>query len=86
MSISRCRNRTFLSLPAGYEARVHADALPWREFKGKVTAINSMVDNVTRNISLQATLDNSAHEFAPWNVCQSRRHFAGEKQNTRDSG
>src|SRR5262249_4735322 len=35
-------------LAAGYEARVHADALPGREFKGKVTAINSMVDNVTR--------------------------------------
>jgi len=52
-------------LAAGYEARVHADALPGREFKGKVTAINSMVDNVTRNISLQATLDNSAHELRP---------------------
>jgi len=52
-------------LAAGYEARVNADALPGREFKGKVTAINSMVDNVTRNISLQATLDNSAHELRP---------------------
>ena len=52
-------------LAAGYEARVHADSLPGREFKGKVTAINSMVDNVTRNISLQATLDNSAHELRP---------------------
>jgi membrane fusion protein (multidrug efflux system) len=52
-------------LAAGYEARVHADALPGREFKGKVTAINSMVDNVTRNISLQATLDNPDHELRP---------------------
>ena len=52
-------------LAAGYEARVHADSLPGRELKGKVTAINSMVDNVTRNISLQATLDNSAHELRP---------------------
>jgi len=52
-------------LAAGYEARVQADALPGREFKGKVTAINSMVDNVTRNISLQATLDNPDHELRP---------------------
>jgi membrane fusion protein (multidrug efflux system) len=52
-------------LATGYEARVHADALPGREFKGKVTAINSMVDNVTRNISLQATLDNPDHALRP---------------------
>ena len=52
-------------LGTGYDARVQADALPGHEFKGKVTAINSMVDNVTRNISLQATLDNSAHELRP---------------------
>ena len=52
-------------LGTGYEARVHADALPGREFKGEVTAINSMVDNVTRNISLQATLDNPDHVLRP---------------------
>jgi membrane fusion protein, multidrug efflux system len=52
-------------LAAGYEARVHADSLPGREFKGKVTAINSMVDNVTRNVSLQATFDNPDHELHP---------------------
>jgi membrane fusion protein (multidrug efflux system) len=52
-------------LDTGYDARVHADALPGREFKGEVTAINSMVDNVTRNISLQATLDNADHALRP---------------------
>jgi membrane fusion protein (multidrug efflux system) len=52
-------------LGTGYDARVHADALPGREFKGTVTAINSMVDNVTRNISLQATLDNADHALRP---------------------
>src|SRR6476659_9649022 len=31
------------------EVRVRADALPGREFKGKLTPINSMVDPVTRN-------------------------------------
>jgi len=52
-------------LGTGYEARVHADALPGHEFKGKVTAINSMVDAVTRNIGVQATLENPDHELRP---------------------
>src|SRR5256886_12118916 len=37
------------------EVSVRADALPGREFKGKLTAINSMVDPITRNGPLQAT-------------------------------
>ncbi|MFZ0916785.1 MAG: efflux RND transporter periplasmic adaptor subunit, partial [Candidatus Udaeobacter sp.] len=44
-------------LATGYEARVYADALPGREFKGKVNALNSMVDTVTRNVGIQATLE-----------------------------
>src|SRR5437870_10160122 len=39
------------------EVIVRADAFPDRQFKGKLTAINSMVDPVTRNVSLQATLE-----------------------------
>ena len=52
-------------LGTGYQARVHADALPGREFKGKVTAINSMVDSVTRNVGVQATLENPDHALRP---------------------
>jgi membrane fusion protein (multidrug efflux system) len=52
-------------LGTGYDARVHADALPGREFKGKVTAINSMVDAVTRNVGVQATLENPDHVLRP---------------------
>jgi membrane fusion protein (multidrug efflux system) len=52
-------------LGTGYEARVHADALPGHEFKGKVTAINSMVDAVTRNVGVQATLENPDHDLHP---------------------
>src|SRR6201997_453101 len=52
-------------LGTGYDARVHADALPGREFKGKVTAINSMVDAVTRNVGVQVTLENPDHELHP---------------------
>ena len=52
-------------LATGYEARVHADALPGREFKGKVNALNSMVDTVTRNVGIQATLENPDHALVP---------------------
>ncbi len=52
-------------LSAGFEVRVHTDAVPGREFKGKLTAINSMVDTITRNVTLQATLENSDHALRP---------------------
>ena len=38
--------------------KVTTDALPSREFDGKLTAINSSIDPATRNVTLQATLDN----------------------------
>jgi membrane fusion protein (multidrug efflux system) len=57
--------QTLPLLATGYEARVHADALPGHEFKGEVTAINSMVDAVTRNIGVQATLENPDHPLRP---------------------
>jgi membrane fusion protein (multidrug efflux system) len=47
------------------EVRVHVDALPGREFKGKLTAINSNVDPITRNVPLQATLQNPDHVLRP---------------------
>jgi membrane fusion protein, multidrug efflux system len=47
------------------EVRVHVDALPGREFKGKLTAINSNVDPITRNVPLQATLQNLDHALRP---------------------
>ena len=52
-------------LSSGLEVRVKSDAMPGREFKGKLTAINSMVDTITRNVSLQATLDNPDHALRP---------------------
>jgi membrane fusion protein (multidrug efflux system) len=52
-------------LTQGLEVRVRSDAAPGREFKGKLTAINSMVDPVTRNVSVQATLENPDHALRP---------------------
>ena len=52
-------------ISTGLEVRVLTDAVPGREFKGKLTAINSMVDAVTRNVSLQGTLENPDHALRP---------------------
>jgi len=52
-------------LSQGLEVRVRSDAVPGREFKGKLTAINSMIDPVTRNVSVQATLENPDHVLRP---------------------
>jgi len=52
-------------LAPGLEARVRTDAIPGREFTGKLTALNSMVDTVTRNVTVQATLENADHALKP---------------------
>ena len=52
-------------LSQGLEVGVTTDALPGRVFSGKLTAINSMVDANTRNITLQATLENPGHVLRP---------------------
>jgi membrane fusion protein (multidrug efflux system) len=52
-------------LAPGLEVHVTTDALPGRVFNGKLTAINSMVDSSTRNITLQATLENPDHALRP---------------------
>jgi membrane fusion protein (multidrug efflux system) len=42
----------------GLTVKVTTDAVPDREFEGTLTAVNSSIDPATRNVSLQATLDN----------------------------
>src|SRR6184192_3410271 len=55
----------FSKLSQGLEIRVTTDAMPGRVFNGKLTAVNSMVDVATRNVSLQATLENPDHVLRP---------------------
>ena len=52
-------------LSNGLEVDVLTDAVPGRVFKGKLTAINSMVDTVTRNVTVQGILDNPDHALRP---------------------
>jgi membrane fusion protein (multidrug efflux system) len=42
----------------GLKVRIKTDALPGREFEGEITAINPQVEAATRNINLQATVEN----------------------------
>jgi membrane fusion protein (multidrug efflux system) len=52
-------------LSEGLEVRMRSDAMRGREFVGKLTAINSMVDPSTRNVSLQATFPIPDHVLRP---------------------
>ncbi len=45
-------------LKEGLPVTVRTDAFPEKTFEGKLTALNSVIDPVTRNVSLQATLPN----------------------------
>ena len=73
-------------ISTGLEVRVHTDAVPGREFKGKLTAINSMVDTVTRNVSLQATLENPDHTLRPGMFAKVDLLLPEKRKTLVDSG
>jgi membrane fusion protein (multidrug efflux system) len=49
----------------GADVQLNVDAWPQRGFVAKVTAINSAVDTGTRNVQVEATLQNPKHELLP---------------------
>ncbi|MGH8164607.1 MAG: efflux RND transporter periplasmic adaptor subunit, partial [Rhodanobacteraceae bacterium] len=46
---------------AGLPVNVTTDAIPGREFKGTLSAINPSVDQATRSVQMQASLENKDH-------------------------
>lgn len=52
-------------LRTGLPVRVTCDALPGATIEGRITAINSLVENETRNIRLQATVANRDERLRP---------------------
>ncbi|HEX6210246.1 MAG TPA: efflux RND transporter periplasmic adaptor subunit [Methylomirabilota bacterium] len=50
---------------AGRQVRVTSETLAGRTFTGRVTAVNSVVDEATRNVQVQATLDNPKGALRP---------------------
>ena len=49
----------------GLTVRVATDALPGDEIEGQITAINPQVDEATRNIRIQATVENLQERLRP---------------------
>lgn len=49
----------------GLAVRVTVDALPGESIAGQITAINPQVDEATRNIRIQATVENVAERLRP---------------------
>jgi membrane fusion protein (multidrug efflux system) len=49
----------------GLTVRVATDALPGNEIEGRITAINPQVDEATRNIRIQATVENLQERLRP---------------------
>ena len=54
-----------VDLMAGLTVHVTSDALPGQIIDGKITAIDPQVDNATRNVEVQATLDNHDEKLRP---------------------
>jgi membrane fusion protein, multidrug efflux system len=52
-------------LSVGQTVRITVDAYPGRRFEGKITAIEPQISTDTRNIRVQATLDNPDHILKP---------------------
>src|SRR5450432_274433 len=53
------------ALKVGQTVRILVDAYPGRTFEGKITAIEPQIATDTRNIRVQATLENPAHILKP---------------------
>jgi membrane fusion protein (multidrug efflux system) len=49
----------------GLTVRVRTDALPGQEIQGRVTALNPQVEEATRNIRIQATVENRQERLRP---------------------
>lgn len=53
------------SLSAGQPVRITVDAFPGQAFDGRITAIDSQVDNATHTLRAQATLTNTGRALRP---------------------
>lgn len=57
--------REIPQLVAGQAVHVKVDAFGDRVFEGKITAINPVVDSASRNVAVQATLENADESLRP---------------------
>jgi len=66
----------------GRTVRITSDSLPGVEFSGRVTAIDSIVDQATRNIQVQATLANPGGKLRPGMFVQAEAGVGGSSTIT----
>jgi multidrug efflux system membrane fusion protein len=52
-------------LAVGQTVKINVDAFPNRVFEGTITTIEPQIDSDTRNIKIQATIDNLDHSLKP---------------------
>src|SRR5262249_12210041 len=52
-------------IKAGHSVHISSDDLPGRGFTGRVNALDSVVDQNTRNVQVQATLNNPQGKLRP---------------------
>jgi membrane fusion protein, multidrug efflux system len=57
------KDRAILSV--GQTVKVNVDAYPNRVFEGKITTIEPQINTDTRNVKIQATIDNTDHSLKP---------------------
>jgi len=57
--------QTTSQMKVGRSLRITSDDLPGMEFSGRVTAVDSVVDQTTRNIQVKATLTNPGSKLRP---------------------
>jgi membrane fusion protein (multidrug efflux system) len=52
-------------LSVGHDVHVKADGLPGETYSGKITSIDAVIDEATRNVLVQATLTNPEQKLRP---------------------
>ena len=57
--------QTLAQLKTGQTVKLSVDTFPGKIFEGKITTINPVVDNNTRNIQVEATLSNPGDALLP---------------------
>lgn len=65
-------------IKVGQSVDLYVDAFPGQVFQGRVTTIEPQVDPDTRNITVQAALDNADHKLLPGMYVRARVVLPGE--------
>ena len=72
-------DREIVQVRIGDAVRVRLDALPDATLEGQVTAIDSVVDQTTRNVQVQATLANGGGKLQPGMFVQTELHVGANQ-------